>query len=295
MVGILIYVVYNLNDLSDSVSNYLKPKPELVILPSNEYTKSDSYLFLQHSTEYVPYSYQGLINIFYSVINNGWDSFTFYCPDEYKDCVNDVKKISDDNNLLTHINNYAHPFNNFVNFKTIFAESGEVTIKLVHLYDDNMINELNKIVDDVIANIIKDDMDDETKILTIHDYIINTTQYDIEKNETGKSNYHSNIAYGALIEHYAICGGYADAMALFLTKMGYKNYKIASTSHVWNAVYLNDKWLHLDLTWDDPVSEKGVNYLYHKYFLVDNNGLIQADGNLNNHTFDKSIYLEFKY
>ncbi|MGM9834868.1 MAG: transglutaminase domain-containing protein [Bacilli bacterium] len=294
MIGILIYVLYNLNDISDSVSAYLKDKPELVILPSNEYTKDDKYLFLQPNNDYVPHSYQDIINIFYSAINNGWKNFTFYCPDEYIDCINDVKEISDDNSLLTHINNYTHPYNNFINFKTIFSESGEVTIKLEYLYNEDMIKEINKVVEDIINSKITPNMDDETKILTIHDYIINTTQYDVEKNETGKSNYHSNIAYGALIEHYAICGGYADAMAIFLTKMGYKNYKIASTSHVWNAVYLNGKWLHLDLTWDDPVSEKGVNYLYHKYFLVDNDGLIKADGTLNNHTFDKSIYLEFK-
>ena len=137
-------------------------------------------------------------------------------------------------------------------------------------------------------------MDDQTKILTIHDYIINNSKYDVEKNETGISEYHSSIAYGPLIEGYAICGGYADAMAIFLTKLGFDNYKIASDTHVWNAVLVNGKWLHLDLTWDDPVSEQGVDYLYHKYFLVNNEELIKADGNLNNHLFKKAIYLEFK-
>ena len=30
----------------------------------------------------------------YSTLNNGWETFTFYCPDEYTECLNDVDKIS---------------------------------------------------------------------------------------------------------------------------------------------------------------------------------------------------------
>ena len=155
-------------------------------------------------------------------------------------------------------------------------------------------NAIDQKVNSVISENLRADMDDQTKILTIHDYIVNNAKYDVEKNQTGKSDYHSNIAYGPLIEGYAICGGYADAMAIFLTKLGFDNYKIASDTHVWNAVFVNDKWLHLDLTWDDPVSEQGVDYLYHKYFLVNNEELLKADGTLNNHIFKKSVYLEFK-
>ena len=291
---VLAIVVIKLDDISNIIGNLLKSNPTLVITPANEYTKEDKYMFVWQSENYEPYSYQDLINIFYSVINNGWDKFTFYCPSEYVGCINDVKSISDDNELLTHLNNYTHPYNNFNNFKTVFDESGEVTIEISHLYDGNMINEINNKVDTIISQIITNDMDDETKLLAVHDYIINNAKYDVEKNQTGSSNYHSNIAYGALLEGYAICGGYADAMAIFLTKLGFTNYKIASTTHVWNAVFIDNKWVHLDLTWDDPVSEKGVDYLYHKYFLVNNAELKAADGNLNNHEFKKSVYLEFK-
>lgn len=291
---ILVGVLLNLNKISMFVQNLLRSNPNLVVSPGNEYTKKDAFLFVKPSNNYEPYGYQELLSIFYSVINNGWESFTFYCPNEYVDCINDVKKISDNNELLTHLNNYAHPYNNFSNLKTVFDEAGEVTIEVTHLYSEDVIKKINTEVDQILDTIIKEDMDDQTKILTVHDYIIEHATYDIEKNQTGESAYHSNIAYGPLIEGYAICGGYADAMAIFLTKLGYRNYKIASATHVWNAVYLDDKWMHLDLTWDDPVSEQGVDYLYHKYFLVTNSELKAADGNLNNHEFDHSIYLEFK-
>ena len=94
-------------------------------------------------------------------------------------------------------------------------------------------------------------------------------------------------------------------MAIFLNKFGIKNYKIAttpenenSTGHIWNAVYINDKWLHLDITWDDPVAESGKDYLLHKYFLVTNEELQKADEGkvvVTEHNFLKNIYSEFDY
>ena len=131
------------------------------------------------------------------------------------------------------------------------------------------------------------------KIKTIHDYIINNTSYDVERNDHGTSEYESNTAYGALIEHQAICSGYADAMAIFLSKFNIENYKIASATHVWNAVKINNTWYHLDLTWDDPVSDQG-EILDHKYFLVTTEELKKTDGELFQHQFDPTVYLEFK-
>ena len=78
-----------------------------------------------------------------------------------------------------------------------------------------------------------------------------------------------------------------------LNRFGIKNYKIASKTHVWNAVFIDGKWLHLDLTWDDPVSERGP-MLDDKYFLITTDELVEADnGETDTHIFDKTIYLEF--
>ena len=147
-------------------------------------------------------------------------------------------------------------------------------------------------------------MDTYTKILTIHDYIINNTKYDVERNNNGTSNYHSYLAYGPLLEGYATCNGYTDAMALFLEKLNIPNFKVAKTpdptndteGHVWNAVYLDNKWLHLDLTWDDPVSNDGQDYLQHKYFLITTEQLKSIDTNgevkVLEHEFAHNIYPE---
>ena len=280
--------------------------PEVFIPTSNSYVKKENFLFIQNTEDFLPFSKGDLKNIYYTIVNNGWKEFTFYCPSEYVHCLEDVKEISNDQDLLTHLNNYVHPFNGFSNVKTVISESGDITVSISYFYSDEQIKAINKKIDEIYKNIITNDMDAYTKILTIHDYIINNTKYDVERNNQGESNYHSYIAYGPLIEGYATCNGYTDAMALFLEKMNIPNFKVAMTpeensnteGHVWNAVYLNNQWVHLDLTWDDPVSSDGTDYLQHKYFLITTTQLEEADNSgeviVTEHQFKKNIYPELK-
>ena len=295
LITLVILELVFMDDIKKIASNYLNNRPDLVIGPKNEYTKKDDYLYVKRNEDFIPYSLNDIKNIYFTVINNGWKEFTFYCPDEYESCVKDVQSIRSNNMLLTTFNNYVNPLNSVIIIETSYDDSGEINLKLQKQYTDEEINIINKEVDRIIKENINSSQSDEQKIRIIHDYIINNTEYDVVRNDTGNSVYKSDTAYGALIEHEAICSGYADLMAIFLDKLGIKNYKIASTNHVWNAVYVNNKWLHLDLTWDDPVSNRGP-ILDHKYFLIDNNELIKSDGNeIDIHTFDKKVYLEFNY
>ena len=303
---ILLFVFLNANNWSNFLMEYTINDPEVFIPTSNSYVKKENFLFVQNTEDFLPFSKGDLKNIYYTIVNNGWKEFTFYCPSEYVHCLEDVKEISNDQDLLTHLNNYVHPFNGFSNVKTVISESGDITVSISYFYSDEQIKAINKKIDEIYKNIITDDMDTYTKILTIHDYIINNTKYDVERNNQGESNYHSYIAYGPLIEGYATCNGYTDAMALFLEKMNIPNFKVAMTpeensnteGHVWNAVYLNNQWVHLDLTWDDPVSSDGTDYLQHKYFLITTTQLEEADNSgeviVTEHQFKKNIYPELK-
>ena len=294
-----------INPLTDSLASIVSDEPVLIIKPGNAYTKDASYLYVQKTEDYIPYSYQDLLNIYYSVINNGWDQFTFYCPEEYSHCLSDVSKISGDELILTHLNNYIHPFNSFTNIKTSINENGEVTLSIEYLYTPDEIDKIDAKADEVLASILTDDMDDYEKLKTIHDYIVNNSKYDVERNEENTSEYNSYTAYGPLFEGYATCNGYTDLMAIFLTKLGFDNFKVAttpdeisysSTGHIWNAVLFEDKWLHIDLTWDDPVSNDGKDYLFHTYFLVTTEAMKEADQGetvIEEHNFDSLYYLEF--
>ncbi|MBE6157089.1 MAG: hypothetical protein E7161_05065 [Firmicutes bacterium] len=304
--SVIILILVNINDITDFLAKTISSNSVLTIAKGNDYTKDYDFLFVKNSKDYTPYSYDDLIDILYSVINQGWEEFTFYCPSEYTDCIKDAAKLSKDELNLTHINNFVHPYNSFDTLQTSITESGEITINIVYLYEEAEIKEINDYVDNVIKNLYKEKDDDFENLKRIHDYIINNTKYDIARNDNGESEYKSFNAFGPAIEGYATCNGYADLMAIILSKLNYQNYKVATTSdeisyesngHIWNALKIDDTWLHLDLTWDDPVSSDGKDYLYHKYFLVTTEEMLEADsGNvkIEEHNFNKSIYQEFK-
>ncbi len=81
-------------------------------------------------------------------------------------------------------------------------------------------------------------------------------------------------------------------MAIFLDLYNIPNFKVISENHIWNAVYINNKWLHLDLTWDDPVSKDGRNILDYTFFLISTNQLEKLERN--QHQFDKNVFSEIK-
>ena len=304
---IIIVTIIFIDPITDKFTILISKGPQATIKAANIYSKKTNYLYVQHTDNFEALSYQDTLNIFYTAIDSGWDDFTFYCPKEYDSCIDDVTKISSDDLILTHLNNYVHPFNSFTNVKTSISESGEINLKIYYLYEKENIDKINQKIEEIINKEITDKLSDTEKIKAIHDYIINNTKYDVERNLTTESKYSSYNAYGPLFEGYATCNGYTDLMAIFLSKMGFDNYKIATTSdeisysatgHIWNAVKVDDKWLHLDLTWDDPVSNDGKDYIFHTYFLKTNEEIKKADEGetkLEEHNFNKLYYLEFNY
>ena len=104
----------------------------------------------------------------------------------------------------------------------------------------------------------------------------------------------TNKANGALVNKVALCSGYTDVMAVMLEKLDINNFRIASEGHIWNAVYIDGDWKHLDLTWDDPVSADGKPVLDYSYFLIDTPTLMDLDKKEQEHIFNTEFYLEFK-
>lgn len=292
LIIIILSCIYN-DQISSKIVSLLDTKPYLVISDSNEYAKNKDYLFVKKTTNFSPYGYQDLMNIIFTILDNGYENFTFYCPTEYEECINDIEDITNDTSLLTTINNYIHPFNNFETIKTVYEKAtGEVNLEVEKIYNKEEISIINQRVDNIIKENITPSMTDYEKVKTIHDYIINNNTYDVKYIDTGINVNNSNTAYGTLVNGYSVCNGYSDAMAIFLFKFNIDNYKIATKKHVWNAIHVDNKWLHADLTWDDPSGEDGQEYLITKYFLIDSNELSKNDKG--HHSFDKSVYLEFK-
>ncbi len=271
-------------------------KNEFVIPQANNYKLDRNFKYVQYTNQFKPKNKQDLLNIIYTTLDNGWEKFSFYCPKEYETCIKDTNEMFSNESNLSHLNNFIHPFNSYNKMKVDMNSLGKVTIHVEKLYTEERINQINQKIDEIYSQIITPTMSDRDKIKTIHDYIINHTVYDEERSVLileGKEDHtssNSHTAYGLLFEGKAICGGYADTMALFLHKMNLPNFKVSTYDHVWNAVKVDGKWLHLDLTWDDPVTSTHENMLTYTFFLLTNDQLQQQ--NTGQHNFDKKIYSE---
>ncbi len=265
---------------------------EDLVLQKNEYYRDYSFDFVQNTNQLEPKNRQDLLNVFYTIINSGADVFTFYCPSSYSGCLDEVENIANDQDLLSHINNFVHPFNGFNHIETQYDSLGKVTIHIKKSYSQQQIKKIEERVNALSQDLIISSDSDINNIRRVHDYIINNSVYDSDRSDYNITTYNSDIAYGPLFQGYGICGGYTDAMELFLENMGIKSYKVSSEQHVWNAVYLNGKWMHLDLTWDDPVVSNGENILEHNFFLIDTPTLLTLEQT--EHNFNQSIYSELK-
>ena len=257
---------------------------------NNEYARKYSFSYVQLTDDFIPDNKQDLLNILFTGLNSGQTSFEFYCSKDYTTCIEDVNSIAKDQVLISDINNFVHPFNSFNHIETKYDTLGHVTITTTRNYTEKQIEEINNKVNEIYNSIYNPDVDLTTNISNIHDYIVNNSKYDKERSDYNVVAYYSDIAYGPLLQGYALCGGYSDAMELFLEKLGVESFKVSSEEHVWNAVYLNDTWLHLDLTWDDPITTSGEDYLSKDYFLITTEQLEAIT--IREHNYDKNVYKE---
>lgn len=283
---------YFRNDVINFILNKIYTK-EINIEEKNEYYIDYDFIYVKNTNDFNPKNKQDLINIFYTILNSGWDNFSFYCNKEYKTCKKDINDIINDANILPSINNYVHPFNSYASFSISVNNFGKVNVTIERIYTDEIISVLNKKIKEIESNIITNNMDNKEKIKAVHDYIINNTKYDEEKEYTeinGIKNYKnkSNIAYGPLINSKAICGGYTDAMSIMLYDLGIYNFKISNDNHVWNVINIDDKWLNTDLTWDDPLTNTKEDVLTYTFFLKTTDELLLLD--TTEHTFNKDFY-----
>ncbi len=260
----------------------------------NDYYKDDNFNYVDDYTESGIKNRNDLINSIYYAINSGTDYIERYIDSDYTNYINDINTLTAYNGaefkkVISTLNNFVHPYNSSNNVKISYGGDYKIGISINRAYTQDEINEINNKVDKILSENVNNNMPPKEKIRAIHDYIINHTEYDKLKYENKNDDtYKSNTAYGVLIEGYGTCNGYADAMEIFLDKMNIINYKISNEEHIWNLVYLDGKWYHLDLTWDDPISDININR--DTYFLISTKTLEKI--NDSTHTFDKNIYSE---
>ncbi len=290
LVIIILTFIYR-EEITNYVTNNIIKQEKQEELKYNDYAKKQDYKYVSIVNDLKIKSKDEIKNIFYTVLDSGIDSYSIYCDSDYKNCTKDVEEFFNNKDNLSEINNFVHPYNSFKNIKISVTNYGKITLDITHIYNKDEISVVNDQIDTFIKDNINDSMNNEEKIKAFHDYIVNNTKFDTEiENSSDRLNSTSYTAYGLLINHKAICGGYTDTMAIYLDKINIPNLRISTNEHVWNLVYLNDKWLNLDVTWDDPVTSNGTDMLMYDYYLIDTNTLLSKD--TTQHNFNKEIYLE---
>ena len=252
----------------------------------NAYTKYLDVGVVSLTDDFVPDNKQELLNIIYTLMAIGTNSYDFSCGSKYSNCINDMLSIIKNADLLGNLNSLVGVYNSFDTINVAYNNLGKVSLSISRVYSASDIRKINNKLNQIESQVIDKSKDDYYNIKSIHDYIINNTKYN-----TGKTTSYDSTAMGPLFNGYAQCNGYTDLTALLLDRLNIKNVRIVTGSgvsekHIWNLVYYNNLWLHLDVTWDDPVnmSNPSLNVLTYDNFLK------TTEEDNNKHIFDKDFY-----
>lgn len=144
--------------------------------------------------------------------------------------------------------------------------------------------EINRLADAVLEEIIKPDMTQLDKVQAIYNYNMSHIGY-ISHSEKGDW---TQAAYEGLVNHQGDCFVYASTAKVLLTRAGITNMDIAKipaeTSHYWNLVDIGEGWYHLDTT---PRKD------HPRIFMWTDEQLMEYSANhKNSHNYDHSLYPE---
>src|SRR5574344_144269 len=289
---LILYIFYIKFDvimkkISDVYNSF---KVSEVIIPDKDYyTRNYKFITFKDTTNFKPENENDIKNIYYTVLDKGWKNFTFYCTKDYTTCVSDVKKIANDNDFITLINNYVNPYNSFKNYNTLITGDNEVNLKIETLYNENEIKEIDTIINNIISDLnINVKSPPKRNIKSLHDYLLKHITYD-NKYKDGDNTSLSNKGNGALIKKVARCSKYPDTFTIMMDKLNIPNFKITSKDHVWNVIYFDNTWSHIDVTWDDDELNLNNNS---NFFMISTEKLLSVDKK--EHSFDTNIYKELK-
>ncbi|WP_026497738.1 leucine-rich repeat protein [Butyrivibrio sp. WCD2001] len=156
---------------------------------------------------------------------------------------------------------------NFNSYIVITANYDESAFENI---DSQITTALNKWISDLknpSNNCVNQTWDALTE-LNVHDYYVGNLQYDhacaADRSTAGYYNL-SHTAYGALVNHLAVCDGYSAGYELILKRLGIESMIIAGYAgggHAWNIVRLDGSWYEVDTTW--AISTEGE--LRHDWF-----------------------------
>ena len=127
-------------------------------------------------------------------------------------------------------------------------------------YDRDVYDAAKKVLD----KILEQDMSDLEKETAIYRWVVNNVWYDWTHQDAMKETPRESFTpYGGLVNHKALCLGYATTFQLLCDLAGVECITVPGAAfesredHGWNMVRLDGEWYCVDATWDANVRERG--------------------------------------
>lgn len=177
-----------------------------------------------------------------------------------------------------------------------FPDSSYIEMKPEYLFKKDKILEHRKAINTRIERICNSckETDQLKKALYLHDFLCQNVRYDKLKKT------YSHQVIGPLTQGVGVCEGIAKSFKALCDKMGIYCICIVCNNnpekgikyrHMWNMVKLNNKYYHIDATFDGSLSKR---QLRHDYFLIDDKSVFKDHEALIYKAFDcNDIALSF--
>ena len=178
----------------------------------------------------------------------------------------------------------------FVDGYVIEMTNGVTSVTPHYLYDDDEAERRRAETSSAVATLVVVSgaamaEGDAQKAALIHDEIVRTATYDEEANLKIVAGSEladiaaSQEAYGILVDHTAVCTGYAQAFLLAADAVGLRavivtgeaNSGLTTGAHAWDRVWVSGAWRVVDVTWDDAgddVRAQATHGVRRDYFLL---------------------------
>jgi len=161
-------------------------------------------------------------------------------------------------------------------------------------------------VNKIISSLKTKSSNEYTLLINLYDSLQRNIRYDKEElqassKEASKSPASHN-AYGALVNRLAVCDGFSSAFTLLAQKLGFECMlvigrsaysSLASVDHAWNIVKIQDRYYHMDITWDTLKYNEFGEYSYDYFALNDEE--ISNDHNWDKRMTPTCLYNDFSY
>ena len=234
-------------------------------------------------------SMEEMADAFYYYFSNFETNFTI----EYEGSTADIKQIlSRATEEATKRDTYiaGHLGNREIEYE---YRRMDATIQVQQDYLTNV--EQEKVVDSIVESLIStvkpEQMTDFEKVKFVNDYIVKNTEY----SEDSVASSHS--AYAVAYEGKGVCQGYALFAQRLMQALGLESMyvvgEVYTGGHAWNLVKVDGEWYHIDMTWNDPVPDRG-NGVRYDYFLLNDTDM-REDHVWQEVDYPKAVSTKYRY